>query len=68
MATIEEEMKAQKERENQERRIKIELDARMETYQNIATIKRWVVFWSILAVISLIIFIIATIGSLAMVA
>ena len=53
MATIMEEMESQIEREKQEKRNKIELEARMKAYENIASIKRWVVFWSILGAILL---------------
>ena len=66
MATIMEEMNSQVEREKQEKRNKIELEARMKAYEDIATIRKWVKFWSILAVISIIIWLIAFIGSLAM--
>jgi hypothetical protein len=59
MATITEEMNSQVEREKQEKRNKIELEARMKAYENIASIKKWIVFWSILGVIFLAISVIA---------
>jgi hypothetical protein len=59
MATIQEEMEAQIEREKQEKRNKLELEARMKAYENIASIKKWIVFWSILGVIFLAISVIA---------
>ncbi len=59
MATIMEEMESQIEREKQEKMQKKELEARMKAYENIASIKRWIVFWSILGVILLAISIIA---------
>jgi hypothetical protein len=59
MATIMEEMESQIEREKQEKRNKIELKARMKAYENIASIKKWIVFWSILGVIFLAISVIA---------
>lgn len=59
MATIMEEMESQIEREKQEKRKKIELEARMKAYENIASIKKWIVFWSILGVIFLAISVIA---------
>lgn len=59
MATIMEEMNSQVEREKQEKRNKIELEARMKAYENIASIKKWIVFWSILGVIFLAISVIA---------
>jgi hypothetical protein len=59
MATIMEEMESQIEREKQEKRNKIELEARMKAYENIASIKKWIVFWSILGVIFLAISVIA---------
>lgn len=59
MATIMEEMNSQIEREKQEKRNKLELEARMKAYENIASIKKWIVFWSILGVIFLAISVIA---------
>lgn len=59
MATIMEEMESQIEREKQEKMQKKELEARMKAYENIASIKKWIVFWSILGVIFLAISIIA---------
>lgn len=59
MATIMEEINSQVEREKQEKRNKIELEARMKAYENITSIKRWIVFWSILGVILLVISVIA---------
>ena len=66
MATIMEEMESQIEREKQEKMQKKELEARMKAYEDVATIRRWVKFWSILAVISIIFWLIAFTGSLAM--
>jgi hypothetical protein len=63
MATIMEEMESQIEREKQEKRNKIELEARMKAYENIASIKKWIVFWSILGVIFLAISVIAWFNS-----
>lgn len=66
MATIMEEMESQIEREKQEKRKKIELESRMNAYNDIAIIRRWIKFWSIITIIGLIFWIIAMIGSLAM--
>lgn len=54
MATIQEEMEAQIEREKQEKRNKIELESRMKAYEDIASIKKWVKFFGILTVIALV--------------
>lgn len=59
MATITDEMNSQVEREKQEKMQKKELEARMKAYENIASIKKWIVFWSILGVIFLAISVIA---------
>lgn len=55
MATIMEEMESQIEREKQEKRNKMEFEARMKAYEDIASIKKWVKFFGILTVIALII-------------
>ena len=55
MATIQEEMEAQIEREKQEKRNKMELEARMKAYEDIASIKKWVKFFGILTVIAMVI-------------
>lgn len=55
MATITEEMNSQIEREKQEKRNKLELEARMKAYEDIASIKKWVKFFGILTVIALVI-------------
>jgi hypothetical protein len=54
MATIEEEMKAQIAKEKFEKMQKIELEVRMQAYKNIESIKKWVKFFGILAVIGLV--------------
>ena len=63
MATIMEEMNSQVEREKQEKRNKIELEARMKAYEDITIIRRWIKFWSILTIISIIFWIIGEIMS-----
>jgi hypothetical protein len=61
MATIQDEMNSQVEREKQEKRSKIELEARMKAYEDITIIRRWIKFWSILTIISIIFWIIGEI-------
>lgn len=63
MATIQEEMNSQVEREKQEKRSKIELEARMKAYEDITIIRRWIKFWSILTIISIIFWIIGALMS-----
>ena len=63
MATIMEEMNSQVEREKQEKRNKIELEARMKAYEDITIIRRWIKFWSILTIISIIFWIIGVLMS-----
>lgn len=54
MATIEEEMKEQIAKEKYEKMKVQELEARMKMYQDIASIKGWVKFFGILAIIGII--------------
>ena len=54
MATIQEEMEAQIEREKQEKRNKLELEARMKAYKDIESIRKWVKFFGIITVIGMI--------------
>ena len=58
MATIQDEMESQIEREKREKKIQKELKARMNAYEDITIIRRWIKFWSILAIISIIFWII----------
>lgn len=54
MATITEEMNSQVEREKQEKRNKIELEARMKAYKDIESIRKWVKFFGIITIIGMI--------------
>lgn len=54
MATITEEMNSQAEREKQEKRNKIELEARMKAYKDIESIRKWVKFFGIITIIGMI--------------
>lgn len=54
MATIQEEMEAQIEREKREKRNKLELEARMKAYKDIESIRKWVKFFGIITVIGMI--------------
>lgn len=53
MATIGEEMQNQLEQEKREKRMEKELFARMKAYEDIAAIKRWVIFFGILTIIGM---------------
>lgn len=54
MATITEEMNSQVEMEKQEKRNKIELEARMKAYKDIESIRKWVKFFGIITIIGMI--------------
>ena len=64
MATIEEEMKAWEEKEKQQEMLKKELSARMNAYKDIAIIRRWIKFWSLITIIIFIIALLQMCGSM----